>query len=743
MNNRDVDEVLENRLRIFEDIESLIYDCDRRQEDVDTMELSRYAASFASMFHTGAFSSPLIENALTRISCRHNGEMYQATLDSVLHVMTSAHGFGGHTRVVENWIEFSEGSQAHSLVLTDSDSLITASERLIRGVKAKNGKVFTLSSENLISRALELRRIASRYKLVVLHLHMFDVLSVLAFGTETFRSPVLYLNHADHLFWLGISASDRVIDISRRGNEVSEKKRGIQDRCILPILVPYTHQRKDRSASRARLKLSESQKVILSIGSPFKYRPACEFDFPAMALSLVERNDEYLFIIVGPDGHEPWWKQSIAESHGRIVTAGWVPRERLGDYYASADLYIDGFPIGGGTAFVEAVGAGIPVISVESGLTQFEINEKFKIGINDVVPEAVEILSGKRIGSFEDYSAGIACHREENWRNLCTDLLKRIPSRHRTRGVPILGREFSDIDRRLAAMDINFIRFDPVQAAQHLRIDERSRRNLMSIASKIKPDSATCHSRTRLHATSGRDNRDNRAQSPDASVLGGRDSSISDLNIISFYLPQYHPIPENDRWWGKGFTEWRNVARAQPLFDGHYLPHLPGELGFYDLRLPAVRKAQADLAMAHGITGFCYYHYWFNGRLLLERPLQEVLKSGTPDFPFCVCWANENWTRRWDGCDDQVLIAQKYGEEDDLVHIRYLCDMFRDRRYIRINGKALFLVYRANRLPDPVRTAAIWREEARRAGVGELSSVGWRASPTSTPTPRCSASMPP
>ncbi|MBA4067420.1 MAG: glycosyl hydrolase [Isosphaera sp.] len=190
--------------------------------------------------------------------------------------------------------------------------------------------------------------------------------------------------------------------------------------------------------------------------------------------------------------------------------------------------------------------------------------------------------------------------------------------------------------------------------------------------------------------------------------------------LVAFHLPQFHPIPENDAWWGRGFTEWTNVTRARPLFPGHYQPHLPADLGFYDLRLPEARAAQADLARAYGVHGFCYYHYWFNGRRLLERPVDEVLASGEPDFPFCLCWANEPWSRNWDGGNRLVLVEQKYSPDDDLNHIRWLLPVFADRRYIRVGGKPLFLVYHVTHLTDPRRTTERWREEARKAGVGEL-----------------------
>lgn len=201
-------------------------------------------------------------------------------------------------------------------------------------------------------------------------------------------------------------------------------------------------------------------------------------------------------------------------------------------------------------------------------------------------------------------------------------------------------------------------------------------------------------------------------ESRNASLMLNPTQSIR--RLIAFHLPQYHPIPENDVWWGRGFTEWTNVARARPQFSGHYQPHIPADLGFYDLRLPEARAAQAQLAAEYGIHGFCYYHYWFEGRRLLERPVNEILASGQPDFPFCLCWANEAWTRRWDGsARSPILMEQTYSMSDHERHIEWLIKAFADRRYIRIGNKPLFLIYRSAQIPELPRVVELWRERVR------------------------------
>ena len=203
--------------------------------------------------------------------------------------------------------------------------------------------------------------------------------------------------------------------------------------------------------------------------------------------------------------------------------------------------------------------------------------------------------------------------------------------------------------------------------------------------------------------------------------------------VIAMYLPQYHPIPENDKYWGKGFTEWRNVVQARPLFRGHYQPRIPADLGFYDLRVPEVREAQAEMAREAGIEGFMYWHYWLgNGRMLLERPFQEVLKSGKPDYPFCLGWANHSWTTKtWTKGKqlqlDTMIMEQLYpGEEDYINHFNYVLPAFKDKRYITVDGKPLFVVFDPLAVPDMRMFIELWRKLARQNGLPGIHFVGLR-----------------
>ncbi|MHB9035559.1 MAG: glycosyltransferase WbsX family protein [Armatimonadota bacterium] len=193
---------------------------------------------------------------------------------------------------------------------------------------------------------------------------------------------------------------------------------------------------------------------------------------------------------------------------------------------------------------------------------------------------------------------------------------------------------------------------------------------------------------------------------------------------IAYYLPQFHPIPENDEWWGLGFTEWTNVAKAKPMFPGHHQPNVPADLGFYDLRVPETRVAQAEMAREYGVEGFCYWHYWFAGKRLLDRPFNEVLESGEPDFPFCLGWANQTWSGIWHGEPNRVLIEQTYpGLEDYSEHFRCVLRAFMDKRYITVDGKPMFVVYCPQLISNPREFTDCWREMADKAGLKGLHFV--------------------
>lgn len=197
----------------------------------------------------------------------------------------------------------------------------------------------------------------------------------------------------------------------------------------------------------------------------------------------------------------------------------------------------------------------------------------------------------------------------------------------------------------------------------------------------------------------------------------------NNVKPIAFYLPQYHAIPENDEWWGKGFTEWTNVRKGKPLFDGHYQPHVPSELGYYNLvEDKSIQYKQIELAKEYGIHGFCYYYYWFKGKRLLEKPLDNLLEDKGLDFPFCICWANETWSRRWDGQEKEkeILIKQEHNEETDNSFIEDVIPILKDERYIKVNGAPLLLVYRAELFPDLSKTIKKWKEVCKENGVNDL-----------------------
>lgn len=204
------------------------------------------------------------------------------------------------------------------------------------------------------------------------------------------------------------------------------------------------------------------------------------------------------------------------------------------------------------------------------------------------------------------------------------------------------------------------------------------------------------------------------------------------IKPLAFYLPQFHPIPQNDEWWGPGFTEWTNVAKAKPLFKGHEQPLIPADLGFYDLRLHQTRLDQAEMAKKYGVHGFIYYHYWFGkGKMILEKPMEEVLELKTPDFPFCICWANHSWSKIWTGDENSLLMKQEYlGQEDVEQHIAYLVPFFKDPRYIKVNGAPLLMIFDVN-IPNAKELIDAYKLEAKKYGIEDIYVMASNITPAS------------
>ena len=202
----------------------------------------------------------------------------------------------------------------------------------------------------------------------------------------------------------------------------------------------------------------------------------------------------------------------------------------------------------------------------------------------------------------------------------------------------------------------------------------------------------------------------------------------NNIKLIAYYLPQYYEIEFNNKYWGKGHTEWTDTAKAKPLFKGHYQPHVPADLGFYNLLMPKARKAQADMAKKYGVDGFCYWHYWFgNGETIMERPFQAVLESGEPDFPFCLCWANHSWHNPK---TKEIILEQKYfGEEDYINHFQYLLPAFKDKRYIKINNKPIFSIFEAESIPSANEFITLWNTLARKEGFDGIYFIGIAQTP--------------
>jgi glycosyltransferase involved in cell wall biosynthesis len=444
--------LLERNNAFLERLERLVA---RERDDEESIRLSGVAGRFASQHHPGRFASGAIERRLRAIAeSQESPRSERFTAGSSLHVLTRAYPFGGHTRAVERWIGLSLEGERHSVALIDQKGGAVP-PRLLEAVKSRQGTVFDLGSQSksAVERALHLRRFASPFQHVILHTHMQDPIPVVAFGTRQFHRPVALYNHADHIFWLGLSVTDHVIDISSRGQLLTNTRRGRRS-SMLPLIleipkVPSSGEKEIcRGKMRERFGLPDSARIVLSVGSSHKYKPVeAGKGFLDIARKILAEEKDACIVVVGPSQQEKVWRQAFRESGARINAVGPVPRDELDEFYLGADVYLDPYPIGGGTAVLEAASFGLPVVAIDNGFTPFDSYKDMLVSIDAASARVRNFLCG----ALPDRKVLLEQHTPQAWKVNLPSLLRDIPKHHEIHDFD-LPFQAGEYDLHLAAL---------------------------------------------------------------------------------------------------------------------------------------------------------------------------------------------------------------------------------------------------------------------------------------------------
>lgn len=674
--------VKNNICKNFNSFELLLESAKKQTDINEAIALYREAANFAWKNDCGIYSSSQLEAGLHDCAKLFAVDADCADAEKsplTVSIATSVHSAGGHTRLLLRWLSLDKQSK-HRLILTEQGSF-PLPEQLLSLVEAGLVELCVLKAASWSERVQELCALLKGASRAVFHTHPYDVLPVIALSAMGGRIPAIFVDHASHVFWVGASVANIVMCLLDCNVDIAVNQRLIGKQHIRRMPMPLNFSLIDKhignTIDRNLLGIPADAIVLLTSGWPYKFRPIDGLSLQDIIFNTVVNNDNVHLVAIGPDAQEKDWQALSLAAKNRVHLLGLRDESFFTSMLHTADIYLDAYPFSSGTALIEAASAKLPLIKFS---TEDARACGFSIHIDSLDELQYEFSDVKSYNNF---------------------LLKLIVDKgFRAQQ----GAAANEMVRQAHAEEL---------IVSCIESAYRDAKNVGVVSFETLAKTQQVGVLNELNFKLGQNGDDKRqAQTGD--------TNLNAVRAIAFHLPQFHSIPENDAWWGKGFTEWSNVREGKPLFDGHYQPHVPAGNNYYDLSDVGILNAQAQLARQYGIEGFCFYYYWFDGKRLLEKPVDQLILHPEINLPFCLCWANENWTRRWDGGEYEILIKQSYAPDSHQRFARDLIPYLRDARYIRVNGKPLILIYRADIIPDLFETVAAWRSIWRREGMGEV-----------------------